>query len=47
MDGFELNIKDLTLTELSDYLVERRIPGYRAQQIFGWIYKKMFSVGMR
>lgn len=35
-----MNIKDLTLTELSDYLVERRIPGYRAQQIFGWIYKK-------
>lgn len=43
MDGLNLNIKDLTLRELADYLGERGIPAYRAQQIFGWIYKKNVS----
>jgi len=43
MDDFNLNIKDFTLRELSDYLAERGIPAYRARQIFDWIYKKNVS----
>jgi len=43
MDDFNLNIKDITLRELSDYLAERGIPAYRARQIFDWIYKKNVS----
>lgn len=38
-----LNIKDFTLAELTEYLKESGIPGYRAKQIFTWIYEKNVS----
>ncbi len=38
-----LNIKDFTLAEFTEYLKESGIPGYRAKQIFTWIYEKNVS----
>src|SRR5882724_5934973 len=34
------NIKELGLEELSGWLAERGEPGYRARQIFQWLYRK-------
>lgn len=35
-----LNIKDLTMEELTDFLKGLEIPGYRAGQIYSWVYQK-------
>ncbi|HEY8463512.1 MAG TPA: 23S rRNA (adenine(2503)-C(2))-methyltransferase RlmN [Bacillota bacterium] len=35
-----MQIKDLTFEELQSFLKEFQLPGYRAQQIFDWIYQK-------
>ena len=35
----KMNIKDLTLEQLEGYIVENKMPKFRAVQIFEWIYK--------
>ncbi|MBI4711825.1 MAG: 23S rRNA (adenine(2503)-C(2))-methyltransferase RlmN [Planctomycetes bacterium] len=35
-----MNIKDLSLTELGKWLASKKEPGYRAKQIFQWLYQK-------
>lgn len=35
-----MEIKNLTLEELSEYLKEQNLPSYRGKQIFAWIYQK-------
>jgi 23S rRNA (adenine2503-C2)-methyltransferase len=40
MESSFLQIKNLLLTELETYLQGLELPGYRAGQIFNWIYQK-------
>lgn len=40
MDGTMVNIKDLTLDELVDFLENIGVPGYRGGQIYTWLYQK-------
>jgi 23S rRNA (adenine2503-C2)-methyltransferase len=37
------NIKDFTLEELESYIVQNKLPKFRAGQIFEWIYKDVES----
>ncbi len=37
------DLKDLSFSDLKQYLNEKKIPLFRAQQIFDWIYKKHVS----
>jgi 23S rRNA (adenine2503-C2)-methyltransferase len=39
----KLNIKDFTLEELESYIVQNKLPKFRAAQIFEWIYKDVES----
>jgi len=44
MENCCLNFKNLSFTELQEYLKEQNIPVYRGRQIFNWLYqKKAFS----
>ena len=36
----KLEIKDLSLRELEDFLEKNQQPAYRAKQIFMWLYKR-------
>jgi 23S rRNA (adenine2503-C2)-methyltransferase len=40
MESKTVQIKNLLLPELQIYLEELKIPGYRASQIYNWIYQK-------
>ncbi|OGO77434.1 MAG: 23S rRNA (adenine(2503)-C(2))-methyltransferase RlmN, partial [Clostridiales bacterium GWB2_37_7] len=37
------NIKDFTLEDLEKYMVQKKLPKFRAAQIFEWIYKDVDS----
>jgi 23S rRNA (adenine2503-C2)-methyltransferase len=39
-EELSLNIKDLTLDELQDYIQSFHLPKFRAVQIFSWLYQK-------
>ncbi len=39
-----INLKDLTLSQLTDFIVSLGEPKYKAKQIFSWLYKNVKSI---